>query len=80
MLALRGKYHNGKIQLEENIESDKEIDVIVTFLEESSTKESRKKSLLEKLKYGPVMSDEQYQDYLQSRLTWQRNASKDGSH
>ena len=45
------------------------MEVIVTFLEEPIKNES-KEEYIELLKNGPVMSDEQYQDYLLSRKMW----------
>lgn len=70
MLALRGTYQNGNIELEKKVETTQKMDVIVTFLEDIKSEESKKKSLLKKLKNGPIMTDEQYQDYLESRKMW----------
>ena len=69
MLALRGTYQNGNIELEKKVESTQKMEVIVTFLEEPIKNES-KEEYIELLKNGPVMSDEQYQDYLLSRKMW----------
>lgn len=66
MLALRGTYKNGNIELEKKVESSQKMEVIVTFLEEPLKKHS-KEEFLELLKNGPIMSDDQYQDYLESR-------------
>lgn len=69
MLALRGTYQNGNVELEKKVESTQKMEVIVTFLEDPIKKRS-KEEFLELLKNGPVMSDEQYQDYLESRKMW----------
>lgn len=70
MLALRGTYQNGNIELEKKVETTQKMEVIVTFLEDIKSEDSKKQSLLQKLKNGPVMTDEQYQDYLESRKMW----------
>ena len=36
MVAIKGKYQKGRIQLEEEYPSENPVDVIVTFLEESA--------------------------------------------
>lgn len=69
MLALRGTYQNGNVELEKKVESTQKMEVIVTFLEDPIKKLS-KEEFLELLKNGPIMSDEQYQDYLESRKMW----------
>lgn len=73
MIALRGTYQNGILQLEKKIESEEKLDVIVTFLEDSKSVNEKKASLLEKLKNGPVMSDEQYEEYLEGREWWKNS-------
>lgn len=72
MLSIRGKYQNGILQLEKPFDAKEEVEVIVTFLE-SVPKRYDKEAFLDLLKNGPVMTDEQYQDYLESRKMWQRN-------
>ena len=69
MLALRGTYQNGNVELEKKVETAQKMEVIVTFLEDPIKKRS-KEEFLELLKNFPVMSDEQYQDYLESRKMW----------
>ncbi|TAH00986.1 MAG: hypothetical protein EAZ15_07985 [Sphingobacteriales bacterium] len=69
MLALRGTYQNGNIELEKKVDTTQKMEVIVTFLEEPIKKRS-KEEFLELLNNGPIMSDEQYQDYLLSRKMW----------
>lgn len=41
MLALRGTYQNGNIELEKKVESTQKMEVIVTFLEEPIKNESK---------------------------------------
>ena len=67
MLALRGTYLNGKLQLEKPVVSKNELKVIVTFLQQPDTLEINKVSLSEKLKKGPVMTESQYKEYLEGK-------------
>ncbi|MFN0050087.1 MAG: hypothetical protein ACKVOU_13270 [Cytophagales bacterium] len=73
MLSIRGKYQNGILQLEKPFDAKEVVEVIVTFLEIENSKLKKRKSLLEKLKNGPVMSDEQYQEYLEGREWWKNS-------
>ncbi len=67
MLALRGIYNNGIVQLEKEIKNKEDIQVIVTFLQDPTETKHSNETLLEKLKSGPQMSDDQYKDYVSSK-------------
>lgn len=47
MLSLTGMYHNGELKLEQEIDVQKPVKVIVTFLEEEELEEADQEDLAE---------------------------------
>lgn len=68
MLALTGTYYKGQLQLEEEVEANRPVKVIVTFLEEneedtaekehSQAKEEAPKPYLTLLAFSPIDNQE----------------------
>ena len=51
MIALTGTYHNGRLELDEPIGTNKPVKVIVTFLEETKRPEQDKKNIRERFSF-----------------------------
>lgn len=61
MIALTGTYHNGRLELDEPIRTDKPVKVIVTFLEKTKTSEPSKGNIRERFSFDK--SRELLKDY-----------------
>ncbi len=51
MIALTGTYHNGRLELDEPISTDKPMKVIVTFLEEDTKQELQRDDLYSRFSF-----------------------------
>ncbi|MGB3849545.1 MAG: hypothetical protein WA958_06220 [Tunicatimonas sp.] len=51
MIALTGTYHNGRLELDEPIGTNKPVKVIVTFLEETESLKSGKRNIRERFSF-----------------------------